>query len=181
MKDANDKSPRPDSSKEVGQGIAAFLSLFSLFLALAIAGYVVFGIIKYQNSSLSERLLTLWQEDLVNLTHAHKLPHGWTSIRDVVVYSGTEKAKAWAKDIKIPVIKNPSGSYRLEVLLLSWEDGATTGAIVQYNLIELKSGEMVWELGRTYILDGPNPNDAPAVSEIAKLSTDRPKPKNPTK
>ena len=68
--------------------------------------------------------------------------------------AATDKAKDWQKSLHIPIATVPNGKYRLELLLISWEEGETEGAIIQYNLVNLETMNMEWELGRTFILKG---------------------------
>ncbi len=76
------------------------------------------------------------------------------------MYGGTPESKNWLKRIDVPVRPHiQEGGNRLEVLVVVWEEEGKQGALVQYNLVDLKSKNMVFELGRTLILaDGKNGN-----------------------
>lgn len=137
--------------------IKKLLSVIFLISALTAFGYFgkeVFKLIKIHRGSEADRLAVLWERDLNMLIEQKKLHPAWPKIREVVLIGATKKARNWLKEIGSPVKINPKGNHRLEVLLLNWEDKGREGAIVQYNLIDLESRNMIWELGRTYVLKG---------------------------
>ncbi len=132
--------------------LLSFLFLFISILALGYFGLEVVELIKLKNASEAERLALIWEKDLQLLIEQKKMPPGWERIREVALIGGTSTARDWIKKITSPVKVHKDGDHRLEVLLLDWKDEGNEGAIVQYNLIDLKTGNMTWELGRTYVL-----------------------------
>ena len=92
------------------------------------------------------------------LKASNKLPAGWNSIKEIQLIPATDKAKLWLKSMHVPILLKSDGAYKLEVLMISWDEGQDVGAIVQYNLVELKTNNMVWELGRTFVLSGHEKN-----------------------
>lgn len=68
------------------------------------------------------------------------------------VQTGTEQARKWLEKVKLPIEQKTDGQYKMEVLLMSFEDEGKTAAIIQYNIINNKTHDMEWELGRTFYL-----------------------------
>lgn len=128
------------------------LCLLLLCLAAGIAGYVTLDHWAARNGTKLQRLERMWSEDVALLESSGKLPAPWFKLRNLEVYGGTEEAKAWLKRIQPPLKTRPDGTHKMEVLLLSWEEDGKTGAVVQYNMVDIKTQNMVWELGRTFIL-----------------------------
>lgn len=136
------------------------LSVVFLIFALTAATHFskeVYKLFKVHQGSDAEKLAMIWERDLDTLIQQKKLPPTWNNIREVVLIGGTKTAKQWLKEVGSPVKINAKGNQKLEILVLSWEDEGKEGAIVQYNLIDLESGNMTWELGRTFVLKDLNP------------------------
>jgi hypothetical protein len=97
----------------------------------------------------------IWQEDIDNLNTKHKLPPYWSEIRTVEKdpAAGDAEAAHWVKDTVAPIEINPNGAYKLEVLFLSQKDGGRERAVIQHKMIHIPSGNLVWELDRTYQLN----------------------------
>src|SRR5690606_4847569 len=95
-------------------------------------------------------------------------------------------AKKWLAEIESPIQVTKEGTHKLEVLLLSWEEGEKLGAVIQYDLVDMKTQNLLWELGRTFILKGDeadqgliahlneliSPRKKEATNMAAKNSTD---------
>lgn len=148
--------------------IRRLLSLIFLvisFTCLAYFGKEVYEILRLQDAGDAEKLYILWERDLQTLQEQNKLHPGWSQIREVVLIGGTPTTKKWLKEIGSPVRINPKGDHRLEVLVLNWTDEGREGAVVQYNLVNLKTGNMIWELGRTFTL-----KEAPTLQAKDKTS-----------
>ena len=130
-----------------------------VFVVLGLSGFLVLalGFMQDRNAGPVERLQTIWAEDLQLLKDHNKLPEAWGRIREIELIPATDTAKDWARNLEVPISVNVTGSHRLEVLLLSWTQDESNGAIVQYNLVDLETNNMVWELGRTYYLKGEPP------------------------
>ncbi len=129
--------------------------LHLLFWCLAMA-ILAFGVLDFwtsRNSPLPFRFERFWQEDVALLESSKSLPQQWFDVSEVEVYGGTPETKSWLRRIQLPIIaKNPNGQHKLEVLVVAWEEDGQKGVLVQYNLVDLKSKNMIWELGRTLLL-----------------------------
>lgn len=129
-------------------------ALLTILLALLITAYVVDDFNKFESLDEAKKLEHLWQQDLENLRQAGKLPKAFRQIQSIRLIPGSEQAQDWLKKIQVPIPVQKDGNYLLEILVLSWNEGEVLGAIIQYNLVELPSQNMLWELGRTFLLRG---------------------------
>lgn len=127
-----------------------------LFLWCAAVGICAFLILDYhqgRNASDQKRFEQWWADDVASLEASPKLPKPWFQVSEVEVFGGTPASKAWLREIQIPIHqKNPKGQFKLEALVVPWEENGNTGVMVQYNLVDLKSKNMIFELGRTMVL-----------------------------
>ena len=130
------------------------LSLLFLCVALGLTAYVLLDYWAFKNGHPVQKLDRLWNDDIAILEASKKLPPAWFKIKNLELYGGTDEAKAWLKRLHPNIKTQKDGTHTLEVLLLVWEEDGKKGAVIQYNLTDLKSKNMVWELGRTFILTG---------------------------
>jgi hypothetical protein len=124
---------------------------FVALVAVTIGFYFASQIIFDDFSSQSQTLSQLWREDVENLEAKKILPPAFHNLREIEWVTPDVKSKEWAKFLKVPFELKPDGEYRLELLVLSQEDGPVL-AVIQHHLIHIKTGNSVWELGRTYTL-----------------------------
>lgn len=137
--------------------IVLTLKIVGFFLILVGVGVLIhFGPAHFQFEfgSKSERLQILWEQDLEKLKAANLLPEAWSDIREIELNPTTDNAKLWMKNVQVPILLKSNGQHRLEILGVSWEEGHSSGLILQYNLVDLKTNNMIWELGRTFTLEG---------------------------
>jgi hypothetical protein len=160
-------------------GIYLVLAVVGLIALLITAGYVVFEITSFYARPDAARLELLWTRDIKRLREAKALPAAFEDIKEIEVTAATEQGREWLKSLKIPVKTKPNGTHRLEILLLTWEEGTTVAAIVQYNLIDLHSKDMIWELGRTFILKGNKSPEEGFARRIHGLFESQTKPLKP--
>ena len=128
---------------------------FSLLAILALIIYSVAQIAMSYRAESAEKLEKVWQQDLENLHSQNKLPSYWSDIRTVEREPAQDDSLAnqWVKSVASPIVINPNGQYKLEILFISQTDSGQTRAVVQHHLIHIPSGNSVWELGRTYDLN----------------------------
>lgn len=135
------------------------LAPLALCLGVGIVSFVLLDFYSTRNAPLYKELERQWHEDVETLEASGKLPKGWFAAKELEIYGGTPETKSWLKRIKIPLKSKDKGEFRLEVLVVAWEEEGIIGALVQYNLIDLKSKNMIWELGRTLTLRRPRSQD----------------------
>ena len=88
------------------------------------------------------------------LRKSGKLPKEFQSIKEVQYFTGDKYAKAWLPHISAPVELKKEGRYKLEILLVSWQERKKAGVMIQYDLIDASSGNLTKEFGRTFVLKG---------------------------
>jgi hypothetical protein len=120
-------------------------------VGVAIGFFFASQIIFDDFSSQSQTLSKLWSEDIENLEAKKILPPALHDLKEVEWITPDPQAKDWAKHLRLPFELKKDGQYRLELLVLSQHDGPLL-AVIQHHLIHIKSGNSVWELGRTYNL-----------------------------
>ncbi len=133
-----------------------FSRRLSLVLWCASAGLFAFVMLDFwseRNSPLYKKLESQWSEDVETLERSGKMPAAWFDVSEIELFGGTPETKGWLKRIEVPVRPNKEkGRHKLEVLVVVWEEEGKHGALIQYNLVDLKSQNMIFELGRTLIL-----------------------------
>lgn len=124
--------------------------------AIAILSYVMLDFYMARNAPLFKRFERQWASDISLLEESGKLPSAWFDVKEVEVVGGTPETKSWLRRVHIPVsVKNQEGHHKLETLVVLWEEEGKRGVLTQYNLVDLESGNTIWELGRTLILNRP--------------------------
>lgn len=121
--------------------------------ALAISAYIVLDYWHLRNAPLYKRFERQWAQDIDSLEKSRKLPPPWFDVAEVELIGGNPEGKKWLKQIKVPVdAKNAKGHHKLEVLIVPWHEDGKDGVMLQYNLVDLKTKNMIFELGRTLLL-----------------------------
>jgi predicted negative regulator of RcsB-dependent stress response len=139
---------------ELGQAsLTSMIAAILLMTVMGVAGVFGYKIYQFEQMSSVERLNHLWKQDMNLLKSTQHVHKGWNSIKQFEAFSGSEKAKKWLQSLRVPARKVEQGKYKLEVLLLEFDQDETAHAVVQMNLVELESQNMVWELARTYRLN----------------------------
>lgn len=123
--------------------------------AIGIVAFVCLNFWSQRNAPLYRHFERQWSEDVEHLESSKKLPSPWFDVKDLEVIGGTPESKDWLKHIQIPIKTHKEGHFKMEVLVVAWEEDGKRGTLVQYNVVDLKSGNNVWELGRTFILSQP--------------------------
>lgn len=131
-----------------------------------LGGYWTWEFSTFYRQPLVKRFSELWIRDVAKLKQAGVLPPGMSDLKSIEISAATDLTQSWKPDLVIPFSSDAKGHFHLEILLLSWEEGAKEGAIVQYNLIDLRSKDMIWELGRTFVLLGENPVEEALARQI---------------
>lgn len=126
------------------------IGTFLIIIALVIASRELSDRQKvFNNSSLLEKL---WEKDLKKLKIKNQLPKEWKEIGELQYRSMSDLSAQWLNSLKVPVNIKHNGSYRLDVSLDHIQDNKEVRAIIHYNLVHLKTGNTVWEFGRTFKL-----------------------------
>jgi hypothetical protein len=100
------------------------------------------------NASLERKFMLAWQSDLDHLRRGGYLPKSFEDVRTVQLNATTMRLKHTFAQYPIDFHVKKDGHYTLEVFVDEIEDNG--GIVVQYDLIDNKSGNLVFELGRTF-------------------------------
>jgi hypothetical protein len=134
----------------------------ALFLCLAVAltAYVLLDFWSSRNGPLYSRLERQWGEDVDDLEASKKLPKEWFDVGTIELIGGTPETKEWLQRIHVPLAPKKGGHFKLEILVVAWEEEGKHGALVQYDLVDPKTQNNFWERGRTFILSKPRNKDS---------------------
>ncbi len=141
-----------------------------LLIWCAAVGVAAFACLSYYSQSqapLYKKLEIQWRNDVEDLEASKRLPSSWFDVKELEVIGGTPETKDWLQRIQVPLKTKPGGGFHLEVLVVAWEEEGKRGALVQYNLVDIKSGNNIWELGRTFILSKPKAKGIKGLIEDA--------------
>jgi len=133
--------------------LSSVLAAIGLLTVMSVSGLFFYQFLNFESMTKIERLNYLWKRDVKVLKATNHLHKGWSQIRSFKTFSGSKRAKSWLSQLEIPVKKNKDGVYQLEILILEFEDQQADHAVIQLNLVNLETKNMVWELGRTYRLE----------------------------
>jgi hypothetical protein len=125
-----------------------------LIIAIAVAVFAAAKVfrINYWLLTPNEKFQQSWTEDVKLLEKTGQLPKEWQQISEINVRTDTSPVQDWIDKNRMPIQRTASGSYRLDIFLTHWIDHNRYGVVVQYDLIEKKSKNLVWHLGRTFKL-----------------------------
>ncbi len=98
-------------------------------------------------ASPEKKFMTAWQADITRLDSAHSLPNGFKDLKKVGFTCSSERLKKAFDKYPLTLERNPQGKFNLEIFADEVEGGSV---VVQYDLVDVKSGNTVWELGRTF-------------------------------
>lgn len=152
MQDDSSQSSILDS--QLYSTFSQLLILLSFALIIYVAANI--GQLMYSIQHPEIRLIeSVWTRDLHNLHLHQSLPVFWNQIRVIekIPANNDSLAKAWAEKLAVPVEINPTGDYKLEILIISQNEPSTQKILIQHHLIHIPSGNSIWELARTYTID----------------------------
>jgi hypothetical protein len=125
--------------------------LFILIVGLLVIGSVAAVSLKadYWLLTPKEKFIASWQDDVQLLQKTKNLPDAWHHIREVEIKSDNSPAADWVESLKPRIRIDPLGNYKLNIMVIHWIEKNKYGAIIQYSITDLKSGNTVWEISRT--------------------------------
>lgn len=111
----------------------------------------------------AEQIQSHWKQDIELLVRYKSLPKEWTQVTEIQYFPLTDSAKDLLKKIRPPLGNHKDGNYRMEVTIDDWVDkengNSNYGLMIQYQIFDKVSQNLVWELGRTLTLK-PTENSA---------------------
>lgn len=156
-----------------------FAGFIIILISITLSGKILIDYLSFDSLPSHKKLMVLWEKDIANLKEAKQLPRFWNNIRSVKMIPGDSRAKKWVKKIKPPVATKKEGQFDMEILVLGWKDDedGSHGAIIQYDVTEIRKQNLIWELGRTFYFDKGTPKKK---TQPKKAAADQP-PSNPEK
>lgn len=124
--------------------IASLLFIFTLA-----AGAALYFDLPYWILPPEQKFARAWREDLLLLEQSKHFPEAWKSLNEVKFSSPDGLVEEWFKQTKSPFVTDNQARYRLEILALHQINGYRYGVMLQYNWVDVKTGDTVGELGRT--------------------------------
>ena len=123
------------------------LIIFSVILVGWVA-YVTLGL-GYWLLPPEQKFAQSWKTDIALLEKSQKLPKQWNDIKEVSLRAAAGPAQDWIAGHPNPISSQILGHYKLDIFVIHWLEGYRYGVVIQYNLVDLKNQNTVWELGRT--------------------------------
>lgn len=137
-------------------------NLFKTFFILLGVSSLVFII--YQQTIVpmppGEIFAKKFESDIEQLHKNGGLPQAWDSLKEVKFVATSKGAEAWLAQAKPSIATLADGKYVLEYVLIddSEPEKQMTVALVQMSIMEVPSGNKIWELARLYSLDDDEEN-----------------------
>lgn len=123
--------------------------LFLIALVVAAAGAAQYYNVDYWLKPSKEKFSITWKKDLKTLEKSGKLPEGWQQIREIALKTDNSPAQTWVVGLEAPIKKSPEGFFRLDIFIAHWIENDKYGTLIQYNLVDLRTGNTTWELSRS--------------------------------
>lgn len=92
------------------------------------------------------------KRDLSHLLSTNALPKEWSEIALFEIKTDASPAQDWISEKVLNISKNEKGKFKLQVFVSLWIEGSRYGTLVQYDLVDLKTKNTVWETNRNYKL-----------------------------
>lgn len=106
--------------------------------------------IQFSLLSPQEKLAFLIKQDFDSLRSTGYLPKNWNEIGSIEVHGDKYPERPWLHTVSLPLFLKPNGERHLEVQVLPWESEGRFGAVVNYELLDRKTKNTLWEFGRTF-------------------------------
>ena len=139
--------------KNKSPGKTHFTAILMVFLALtglfwtATKWAIQRNVALFNSVPPDKKFMLAWEDDLRRLERAKFLHPGFKDLKSVEFIATSDKIKTMLKKYPMKFKTNPAGHFKLEILLDELHQG---GLMMQYDLVELKSGNTIWEQGRTF-------------------------------
>ena len=131
----------------MNRSVGTVLIISSLLLGIFIS--FTFLHLDFYLKKPQDKFAAAWQADIQLLEKSGKLPKEWKEIREISVKGQASPVTEWVGEVTPPIPAFKAGKYRLNVFVIHWIDGYRYGVVIQYDLVDLKSQNVVSEIGRT--------------------------------
>lgn len=128
-------------------------SIALLLAALVVGAYFFFNrALTPYKESVSVRLGRAISQDLQSLKAKSSLPEQFNKVRGFELSTEGSTFKPWVDETKISFPTDPNGTFELQLFIFFFVNENRYGANVQYDLVDSKTKNTVWELTRSYNL-----------------------------
>ncbi|MEZ4872232.1 MAG: hypothetical protein R2827_08310 [Bdellovibrionales bacterium] len=93
-----------------------------------------------------------WDEDVELLIQENQKI--LETVGQVKVINRSEKVKPWSKYLIAPFTEISGQKNLLEIIIITWEDGAIFAAVFEYTVYNPLTNELLWETTRTVYIRG---------------------------
>jgi hypothetical protein len=131
-------------------GVAIFLGYATM------SGKLSFEEKKCESLTPAQQLTNLINQDFTELAKSHQLPPEWAKIGSVQYVIDSDLAKAFLGKRRPQIQRVKNGGYFLEMQFMDLNDNENPGFIIQASLIDIKSKNKIFEIGRTYFFEELN-------------------------
>lgn len=124
----------------------------------------------------------LWKQDIEKLVLHKKIPREWGEIKTIEYVPLSESSRELLEKVKAPIRTHEKGKYHLQIKVDDWQDKEFLNLLIQYHLIDIPTGNTVWELDRNLkanvgtvsqnksVSETPRPVESPSVSPTPQAS-----------
>ncbi|MDZ4678426.1 MAG: hypothetical protein SGI74_13065 [Oligoflexia bacterium] len=95
----------------------------------------------------NQNFMAGWERDLQKLEKTKFLHPGFRNLQKILLISPSERLKNIYATKPLNLQTHDNGKFSLEIFM---DEVAGGGVVVQYDLIDMHTGNTVWELGRTF-------------------------------
>ncbi len=126
------------------------IGLLLVIAAIAVTALAAcqFYNVDYWLKPSKDKFSVTWSKDVAALEKSGKLPEGWQQIREIVIKTDNSPAQNWVVGFDPGIKKKQDGFYRLEIFIAHWIENDRYGALVQFNLVDLRTNDTTWEVSR---------------------------------
>ncbi len=129
--------------KSEGRGVLGYLFFVILVVGVALS---IPQIRNFVQPKPYAKYFKAWTDDVEILRSKNKLPEQFNDVKEVKISTQNEALRKYYENS--PVIHTkPDGAHILEIFLGELEQG---GLVVQYDLVNISSGNTIWEYARTF-------------------------------
>jgi hypothetical protein len=110
-------------------------------------------------------LNSLIRQDLEQMVAKKSLPESFFNLKSLEIKNLSQDVEGWLTPASFPFVLKDHGKNKLAILVDLWKSPETgqNGVLVQMQIYDIASQNMIWELGRTYIIAEYARTTKPAV------------------
>jgi hypothetical protein len=105
--------------------------------------------------SQGDILNSLVRQDLEQMVAKNSLPDSFFNLQSLEIKNLSPEVAGWLTEKSFPFVMKVDGKNKMAILVDLWKSPETgqNGVLVQMQIYDIASQNMIWELGRTYIVE----------------------------